>query len=156
MLKEHPAAVVSRDHASPFSDIVVVSVPLHLYDKLLPEPFAGKIVVDTMNYYPRRVVRIDVFEDGVLASSEMMQRHIEGAHLVKAFDNLDPYELGNGPRPGGDPESRRVPLKSDRVAALQKVADVYNRKRIHSSRGYLTPAEFERQWRRGQGAMARQ
>ena len=26
--------------------------------------------------------------------------------------------------------------------------DVYNRKRIHSSLGYFTPAEFESQWRR--------
>jgi transposase InsO family protein len=32
--------------------------------------------------------------------------------------------------------------------------DVYNRKRIHSAPGYLTPAEFEQQWLREQRATA--
>jgi putative transposase len=33
--------------------------------------------------------------------------------------------------------------------------DVYNRKRIHSALGYLTPAEYEQQWLREQRATAR-
>ncbi len=32
--------------------------------------------------------------------------------------------------------------------------DLYNLKRIHSSLGYLTPAEFEQHWLRGQKATA--
>jgi putative transposase len=39
---------------------------------------------------------------------------------------------------------------TDAVSQLgQFLNDVYMHKRIHSSLGYLTPAEFEEQWRRG-------
>jgi hypothetical protein len=44
---------------------------------------------------------------------------------------------------------------ADAYSQLGRFLDnVYNRKRIHSALGYLTPAEFEQQWLRGQKAMA--
>ena len=45
---------------------------------------------------------------------------------------------------------------ADYADALQQLGrfldDVYRNKRIHSALGYLTPAEFEMQWRREQAA----
>src|SRR5208283_5385095 len=40
--------------AAAFGDIVVVAVPLLAYRAIPVEPLAGKIVIDTMNYYPQR------------------------------------------------------------------------------------------------------
>lgn len=42
-------------------------------------------------------------------------------------------------------EYRSFEEASQRIGEF--IEDVYNRKRIHSSLGYLTPAEFEQQWR---------
>src|SRR5690348_57809 len=40
--------------AAKAGDIVVVSVPLKSYRSVPVEPLAGKIVIDTNNYYPER------------------------------------------------------------------------------------------------------
>lgn len=46
---------------------------------------------------------------------------------------------------------------ADAYGQLGRFLDaVYNRKRIHSSLGYLTPAEFEQQWFREQKVAALQ
>jgi predicted dinucleotide-binding enzyme len=103
------ARAATVEVAAQASDIVVVSIPLHLLDKLPAEAFAGKIVVDTMNYYPQRNGRIEVLEDRSLTSSEMVQRHLKGAHLVKVFYNLDFHHLGKAPAQQATPSVGRFP-----------------------------------------------
>src|SRR4051812_3335894 len=44
--------------AAKAGDLVVVSVPLKNYKTVPVEPLAGKIVIDTNNYYPERDGRI--------------------------------------------------------------------------------------------------
>src|SRR6266849_5809107 len=49
--KARAATVVE---ASRSGDIVVVTIPLKNYSTVPAEPLAGKIVIDTNNYYPKR------------------------------------------------------------------------------------------------------
>jgi len=49
------ARAATAAEAAKAGDIVVVTVPLKNYPQVPVEPLAGKIVIDTNNYYPQRV-----------------------------------------------------------------------------------------------------
>ena len=84
--------------------------------------------------------------------------------LYGRFDGDVELRLGAGPAlvSGGPMLSARASalyrstagLYADYADARRQLGrfldDVYNCKRIHSSLGYLTPAEYEQQWRAGQ------
>src|SRR6476469_1512849 len=48
------ASAATVDDAAKRGDIVVVSIPLHAYRSVPVAPLAGKIVIDTNNYYWQR------------------------------------------------------------------------------------------------------
>src|SRR5580698_2740018 len=82
------ARAVTSEEAAGEGDLVVVSVPLHAYQSVPAGPLAGKLVLDTCNYYPGRDGQIAELDGGSLTSSELVQRHLAGAHVVKAFNNI--------------------------------------------------------------------
>ena len=119
-LGEHARAATAAE-AAQAGDLVVISVPFHLYDRLDPQALAGKIVIDTMNYYPHRDNRVDALDRGELTSSELIQRHLHRSTLVKALHNLDYVRLFTAARPAGSPERSALPVSGDDPTAKTDV-----------------------------------
>jgi 8-hydroxy-5-deazaflavin:NADPH oxidoreductase len=116
------ARAATAVEAAQAGDLVVATIPLNNYKQLPAEALAGKIVIDTMNYYYQRDGRIDELEKRTLTSSEMVQRHLKGARLVKAFNNIDFIHLGNGPRPAGSSDRWALPIAGDDAHAKTEVS----------------------------------
>ncbi|WP_233518491.1 NADPH-dependent F420 reductase [Streptomyces corynorhini] len=114
-----PDAVAAAVRAG---DLVVATVPLGAYERLPAAELAGRTVFDTMNYYPERDGRIAALDAGGLTTSALVRRHLAGAHVVKAFNNIDFRRLFTLARPVGAADRSALPLAGDDEAAKERVA----------------------------------
>ncbi len=109
------------------SDIVVLSIPLHRFAAFDPALVAGKIVVDTMNYWPPSDGVQEMFEDGEEGSSEIAQRRLAGSTVVKTLNHIGYHELEEQRRPTGSPDRRALAVAGDDRHAVALVAGVIDR-----------------------------
>lgn len=82
------AKAVTVEEAISFGEIVMVSIPLGKIYELPSEGFAGKIVIDTNNYYPDRDGQIAELDSDEKTSSELLAEHLKGAKIIKAFNTI--------------------------------------------------------------------
>src|SRR5258707_2868637 len=87
--------------AAKAGDIVVVTVPLKNYRQVPVEPLAGKIVIDTNNYYPQRDGHMPELDDESTTSSELLQQHLKTSKVVKSFNHIAAAELTTDAQPSG-------------------------------------------------------
>lgn len=71
-----------------FGEIVLISIPFGRYQELPVNGFDGKIVIDSNNYYPERDGHFPELDEGTTTSSEMLEKHLGGARLVKGFNTI--------------------------------------------------------------------
>ena len=109
--------------AAEAGDIVVVATPLAAISHLPVGPMVDKAVIDANNYYPPRDGQIADLDSGQITSSELLQRHLLGASVVKAFNNIYYKHLLNLGRPSGDPLRSYLPIAGDNDQALLAVAN---------------------------------
>lgn len=120
-LGEHATAATAADAAAA-GDIVVVTIPLGRYRQVPVAELAGKTVIDTNNYYPRRDGQIPELDAGTATSSELLAAHLPTARVVKAFNNIRFKDLASQGQAAGTPDRRALPIAGDDLAAKSVVA----------------------------------
>jgi predicted dinucleotide-binding enzyme len=113
----------TTEQAAEQGDIVVVAVPLHAYRAVPAAPLAGKTVLDANNYYPQRDGQISELDDRTETSSELLQQHLPGAHVVKVFNNIFFRHLLSLARPHGAPDRSALIIAGDDPAALKTATE---------------------------------
>jgi predicted dinucleotide-binding enzyme len=108
--------------AAQAGDLVVVTVPLMNYRAVPGAPLAGKIVIDTNNYYPQRDGHIPELDNESTTTSELLQAHLPASKVVKAFNHIYAAELTTHSQPAGTPDRRALVIAGDDKDAKGVVA----------------------------------
>jgi hypothetical protein len=114
--------------AAKAGDIVVVTIPLKNYRSVPVEPLAGKIVVDTNNYYPQRDGHIPELDNESTTTAELLQAHLPKSKVVKAFNHIYAAELTTHGQPAGSANRRALVIAGndpDAKAAVARLIDQF-------------------------------
>jgi predicted dinucleotide-binding enzyme len=107
--------------AAKAGDIVVVTIPLKHYRTVPVEPLAGKVVIDTNNYYPQRDGQIPELDNESTTTAELLQAHLPTSKVVKAFNHIYASQLTTDGRPAGTAARRALVIAGDDAGAKETV-----------------------------------
>jgi predicted dinucleotide-binding enzyme len=119
-LGDHARAATAAE-AAEAGDVVVVTIPLKNYRDVPVEELAGKIVIDTMNYYPERDGDIAALDSQTTTSSELLQAHLPASRVIKGFNNIFFQHLRDLPRPTGSADRSALAIAGDDPEAKRTV-----------------------------------
>jgi predicted dinucleotide-binding enzyme len=117
------ASAATSNEAAAAGDIVVISVPVSAFPTLPAAALAGKTVIDTCNYGPERDGHIPDLDSQSLTSSELLQRYLPDATVVKAFNTIFFKHLLSLARPTGATDRSSLPIAGDSASAKAAVTE---------------------------------
>jgi len=120
------AAAAAPAEAAAQGDFAVVAIPLPAVDQVPVEPLAGKVVIATINYFPGRAGHIAEIDNGTTTAPGILQAHLPGSQVVRAFSMINAAEMSGDGHPAGDPQRRALALAGDDPGAKRLVAQLYD------------------------------
>src|ERR1700746_2638607 len=121
------ARAATTDEVVRHADIIVLAVPTHRFRELPGDLFAGKILVDAMNYWePVDGVDRELAEapDG---TSIVVRDRFPGARVVKSLNQLGYHELEDARRPNGAADRIAIGAAGEDQLAVRAVMRLIDR-----------------------------
>ncbi|WP_405995601.1 NADPH-dependent F420 reductase [Streptomyces sp. NBC_00986] len=118
------ARAATPAQAAAVGDWVVVTIPVGAVGAVPREPLVGKTVIDTGNYFAPRDGTVPELEAKELTDSELLQRHLPEAHVVKAFNNINHQHLRALPRPVDAADRTSLPIAGDDPGAKKHATEL--------------------------------
>src|SRR5262245_3025021 len=122
------ARAATPQEAAKAGDIVVVTIPLKNIRSVPVEPLAGKVVIDTNNYYPQRDGHIPELDNESTTTSGLLQAHLPKSKVVKAFNHIYAAALTTDGLPTGTPNRRALAIAGndkDAKATVTRLLDQF-------------------------------
>ena len=110
------------EDAARSGELVVVTIPLKNIHQLPATALAGKLVIDTNNYYPQRDGHVAVLDNESTTTSELLQSHLPTSMVVKAFNHIAAAALTSDAQAPGTANRRALVIAGDDATAKAKVA----------------------------------
>ena len=120
------ATAATAVDAAAAGDAVVVTVPLGKIDELPVDQLAGKIVLDTNNYYFERDGHIEALDRGETTTSELLQAQLPTSRIAKAFNHILAADITTDGSPAGTPDRRALATAGDDAEAVAFVTRFYD------------------------------
>jgi 8-hydroxy-5-deazaflavin:NADPH oxidoreductase len=121
------AHAATTDEVVRHADIIVLAVPMHRFRELPGELFAGKILIDAMNYWQPvdgEDRELTTAPDG---TSMIVQTRFPSARVVKSLNQLGYHQLEENQRLKGAPDRIAVGAAGDDQLAVKKVMRLLDR-----------------------------
>jgi predicted dinucleotide-binding enzyme len=115
------ARALSTDEVVRYADLIVLAVPMHRFRDLPRDLFAGKILVDAMNYWNEIDGDDEELATASGGTSSFVQGWFSSARVVKSLNHLGYFKFEKSRRPRGAPGRTAIAAAGDDRAAVAAV-----------------------------------
>ena len=121
------AHAVTTEEVVQYADLIILAVPMHRFRSIPHDQFAGKILVDAMNYWGE-IDGVDAeLATAPHGTSVVVQEQFPSSRVVKSLNHLGYFKFGEGRRPTGAPDRLAMAAAGNDHAAVAAVMQLVDR-----------------------------